>query len=135
AKENGDEDLQDVTEQDYRRHFMNIISDWVVTFDNGTRDLRFKLPNTDDDDDDDESTSVSSSSHAYSPPSRHAYSLHAYSPPAYSPRRKHVRTVFAEVCETIFEVQDVRSMIMTLRGVTKGTLGTLICLRGIDITP
>ncbi|KAG6807983.1 hypothetical protein H0H92_005820 [Tricholoma furcatifolium] len=32
-------------------------------------------------------------------------------------RRKHVRTVFAEHCETVFEVEDVKSMVKTLDGV------------------
>ncbi|KAG6822857.1 hypothetical protein H0H92_012344, partial [Tricholoma furcatifolium] len=102
AKENGDKDLQDVSEDDYRQHFMNIVSDWVVTFGDGTRDLRFKLPNTDDDSDNSDNASISSSTEN-----------------DYSPRRKHVRTIFAEVCQTIFEVRDVRSMILTLQGVTK----------------
>ncbi|KAG6822276.1 hypothetical protein H0H92_014544, partial [Tricholoma furcatifolium] len=102
AKENGDKDLQDVSEEDYRQHFMNIVSDWVVTFGDGTRDLRFKLPNTDDDSDNSDNASISSSTEN-----------------DYSPRRKHVRTIFAEVCQTIFEVRDVRSMILTLQGVTK----------------
>ncbi|KAG6822841.1 hypothetical protein H0H92_012393 [Tricholoma furcatifolium] len=81
---------------------MNIVSDWVVTFGDGTRDLRFKLPNTDDDSDNSDNASISSSTEN-----------------DYSPRRKHVRTIFAEVCQTIFEVRDVRSMILTLQGVTK----------------
>lgn len=113
--------------EDADRYFLHIEADWHVAFDGGYSDCTFPHPKGAKSASFQYGIPMISQSHVRGSQRTPVSDRRSDKMPSKSlsigpkcPRRMHVRTVFQEVCRSIYEVNDVHTLISTLRDVVTG---------------